>query len=52
VKREQDESERPLRLGITPVGLGFIGFYVMIAVAVAGEWLLKLIMAFFRWLDS
>jgi hypothetical protein len=51
VKREHEESERPLRLGITPVGLSFTAIFVMIGVVMAGTWLVNLIMAFFRWLD-
>lgn len=41
-----------MKLGITPVGLVYIGFFVMMGVAVGGTWLLKLVMMFFRWLES
>jgi hypothetical protein len=50
VNGEPEKSERPARLGITPVGLGCLGFFVMIGVAMAGTWLVNLIMMFFPWL--
>jgi hypothetical protein len=50
VNENSEKFRRLARLGITPVGLGCLGFFVMIGAAMAGTWLVNLIMMFFPWL--
>jgi len=46
------EKSKPVRYGIMPLGLVYLGIYVIFGTALLSFFLLRQIMAFFRWLDG
>jgi hypothetical protein len=47
----KDDPEKPIRYGMYPVGLGYLGLVVMVVVASLVPQILKLVQWIFRWFD-
>jgi hypothetical protein len=48
----KEDPEKPIRYGIYPVGLGYLGLLVIVGIASLGPLVLKLVQWILRYLDQ